>query len=186
MDNDARITCFCIELILYVSCLSVFRSRCSKASWVFDFFLTGSLSTAQVSKKHISSKVVVIVLLLCVILTTIAFLSSAMCYIYRRDKCSLQPPIFSSDKETSCNSVTNLISVTTSSAVETQVTIDPPIYPSTGKSSLTLIVRFLIKVCFLHIFLHFDFYLRLNYGTDFYVLLLQFSNVLAFVQILHS
>lgn len=143
MDNDAWITCFYIELFLYVSYLPVFRSRCSKASWVSVFFLIGSLSTAQVSKKHISSKVVVVVLLLCVILTTFAFLSSAMCYFYRRDKCHLQPPTLLFDKETSYNSATNLIGRTTSSTVETHVTIDSRIYPSTGKSSLTLIIRLL-------------------------------------------
>ncbi|KAF3958267.1 hypothetical protein CMV_016809 [Castanea mollissima] len=93
---------------------------------------SGSLSTAHVSKKHISSKVVVIVLLLCVILTTFAFLSSAMCYFYRRDKCSLQPPTLLFDKETSYSSATSLIGRTTSSAVETHVTIDSRIYPSAG------------------------------------------------------
>lgn len=95
---------------------------------------SGSVSMTQVSRKHISSKVVVIILLLCVILTTIAFLASAMCYIHRREKCPIQRPIFSSDKETtpSCNSATNLISLKTSSVLETKVTIDFPINHSTG------------------------------------------------------
>ncbi|XP_021896208.1 receptor-like serine/threonine-protein kinase NCRK [Carica papaya] len=71
----------------------------------------GSFSAAQVSRNHISTKVVVIILLLSVILTTLTFLASVMCYIYRRDrgKCTVQTPAFLSDKETSCNSATNLI-----------------------------------------------------------------------------
>ncbi|XP_059429501.1 receptor-like serine/threonine-protein kinase NCRK [Corylus avellana] len=93
---------------------------------------SGPLSTAQDSKKHISSKVVVIILLLCVLLTTFAFLASAMCYFYRRDKCPIQTPMFSSDIETSCNSATNLISLRTSSVLATKVTADFPINPSTG------------------------------------------------------
>lgn len=110
-----------------------------KASWVSDFFFTGSLSTAQDSKKHISSKFVVIVLLLCVIFTTFAFLTSAMCYFYRRDKCPSQTPMFSSDIETSCNSSTNLISLRTSSVLATKVTANFPINPSTGKSSFNFV-----------------------------------------------
>ncbi|KAG2673973.1 hypothetical protein I3760_13G114400 [Carya illinoinensis] len=95
---------------------------------------SGSLSTAQVSKKHISSKVVVIILLLCAILTTFAFLASAMCYVYRRDK-------FSPDKEKNCDSATNLISLRTSSALQSKFFIDIPTNPFTGcfqKTSLLL------------------------------------------------
>ncbi|KAG6629440.1 receptor-like serine/threonine-protein kinase NCRK isoform X1 [Carya illinoinensis] len=92
----------------------------------------GSLSMARVSKKHISSKVVVIILLLCVILTTFAFLASALCYIYRRDKRPIQAPMVSSDKETSCNSATNLLSLRTSSALESETTIDFSISTFTG------------------------------------------------------
>lgn len=117
------------------SYLWVFRSRSSKDSWVSDFFLTGSLSASQVSKKHISSKVVVIILLLCIIiLTTFAFLASAMCYIFRKDKFPVQASIFTSEKDTSCNSGTNLISLRTSSVLATKVTIDSTLNPSTGKS----------------------------------------------------
>ncbi|KAE8038826.1 hypothetical protein FH972_011298 [Carpinus fangiana] len=96
---------------------------------------------AQDSKKHISSKVVAIILLLCVILTTFAFLASALCYFYRRDKCPIQTPMFSSDIETSCNSATNLISLGTSSVLATKVTADFPINPSTGKSSFNFVLR---------------------------------------------
>lgn len=88
---------------------------------------SGSLNAAQSSKKRFSSKVVVIVLLLCVILTTFAFLASVACYFYRRGKCTVQSPIFSSDKETSCNSGTNLISHRSSSVLETKIYINSPI-----------------------------------------------------------
>ncbi|KAA8550377.1 hypothetical protein F0562_002061 [Nyssa sinensis] len=93
---------------------------------------SGSSSETQSSKKRISSKVVVIVLLLCIVLTTLAFIASAVCYVYRRDKCPIQPPLFSSDKETSCNSATNLISHRVTSAPESKVYIGSPINPITG------------------------------------------------------
>ena len=123
-------------------------------------FLTGPLSTAQDSKKHISSKVVAIILLLCVILTTFAFLASALCYFYRRDKCPIQTPMFSSDIETSCNSATNLISRGTSSVLATKVTADFPINPSTGKSSFNFVLRYLSQR-FVFTFLCVYFYQRL-------------------------
>ncbi|KAE8670485.1 Receptor-like serine/threonine-protein kinase NCRK [Hibiscus syriacus] len=82
----------------------------------------GSLPETPVRKNY-TNRVVVIVLLLCVILTTLAFLASLTCYLYRKDKCPKCPirlAVFSSDKETSCNSATNLISHMTSSASETK------------------------------------------------------------------
>nr|XP_048324812.1 receptor-like serine/threonine-protein kinase NCRK [Ziziphus jujuba var. spinosa] len=93
---------------------------------------SGTLGEAQSSKKHISSKVVVIILLLCVIVTTVAFLASVACYYHRRDKCPIQRPLFSSDRETSCNSATNLISHKTWSLPETKIIIDSPIKHITG------------------------------------------------------
>ncbi|CAB4282761.1 unnamed protein product [Prunus armeniaca] len=87
----------------------------------------GSLNAAKSSKNHIPSKVVVIILLVCVILTTLAFLASVACYFCRRNKCPIQPPLFSSDKETSCNSATNLISHKSSSVFETRINMDSPI-----------------------------------------------------------
>lgn len=97
------------------------------------WFLIGSVRKAQASRKHVSSKVVVIILLLCVILTTLAFLTSAICYVYQKEKCRLQSPLFSSDKETSCNSATNLISHRSSSFPESRVEIGSPIDRVTGK-----------------------------------------------------
>ncbi|KAG8387655.1 hypothetical protein BUALT_Bualt02G0043900 [Buddleja alternifolia] len=70
----------------------------------------GPLSELQPSKKRILSKVVLIVLLLCVVLTALAFVASALWYIYRKDKHSIQwSSTSSSDRLTSC-SATNLIS----------------------------------------------------------------------------
>ncbi|XP_031285096.1 receptor-like serine/threonine-protein kinase NCRK isoform X2 [Pistacia vera] len=95
---------------------------------------SGSLSVneAKASGKRISSKVVVIILLLCVIFTTLAFLTSAMCYIYRKDKCHIQTPKFSSDKETSCHSATNLINHRSSSFTDIRVDMGSPINLVTG------------------------------------------------------
>ena len=98
-------------------------------------FLTGSIPEVPASRKHYTNRVVVIILLLCVILTTLAFLASATWYFYRKDKCPkcpIQPPIFSSDKETSCNSATNLISHKTSLVPESKVNNSFPTKPIAG------------------------------------------------------
>ncbi|EOY34403.1 hypothetical protein QUC31_018463 [Theobroma cacao] len=95
----------------------------------------GSLPQAPASRNHYSNRVVVIILLLSVILTTLAFLASVTCYFCRKDKCAkcpIQPPIFSSDKETSCNSATNLISHKTSLVSETIVNVSFPTKPVAG------------------------------------------------------
>ncbi|XP_042511962.1 receptor-like serine/threonine-protein kinase NCRK [Macadamia integrifolia] len=84
------------------------------------------------SRKHISSKVVVYILLMCVVLTTVTFLASLACYVHRRGKCRLQPPVFSSDNYTSCNSATNLISHGSNSVPEFKVNVNPPLSPFTG------------------------------------------------------
>ncbi|WVZ00169.1 hypothetical protein V8G54_026238 [Vigna mungo] len=69
------------------------------------------------SKKQISSKIVVVILSVCVTCTTIAFLASVVCQVCRRERCSIQSPMISSDKETSYSSTTNLVSHKTSSPV---------------------------------------------------------------------
>lgn len=99
----------------------------------FSFLLTGSTSEAESSKKRVSSKVAVVILLLCVILTTLVFIASVIWYVSRRDKCSFVKPVFSSDKESSYNSTTNLISHTATSVPEFKVYIGSPANPITGK-----------------------------------------------------
>ncbi|KAJ6708345.1 RECEPTOR-LIKE SERINE/THREONINE-PROTEIN KINASE NCRK ISOFORM X1 [Salix viminalis] len=69
---------------------------------------SGSLTDAQATRKHISSTIVVVILL-CVILTTLAFLTSITWYLCRKDKFPIQSPTFLSDRETSCNSATKLV-----------------------------------------------------------------------------
>jgi len=71
----------------------------------------------QGSKKQISSKIVVVILSVCVTCTTVAFLASVICQVCRRERCSIQSPMISSDKETSYSSTTNLFSHKTSSPV---------------------------------------------------------------------
>ncbi|XP_048444881.1 receptor-like serine/threonine-protein kinase NCRK isoform X1 [Pyrus x bretschneideri] len=105
----------------------------------------GSLNAAQPSKNHFSSKVVVIILLACVILTTLAFISSVACYFCRRAKCSIQAPIFSPDKESSCNSASNLISYKSSSLFETKINMDSPISKGTGTA---ITILFHLTGCF--------------------------------------
>ncbi|XP_068653294.1 receptor-like serine/threonine-protein kinase NCRK [Aristolochia californica] len=93
---------------------------------------SGASSGPQSSSKHISSKVVVYVLLLCVVLTTVAFLASIGCYLYRKDRSSLQQPVFSSDKDTSWNSATKLISQRSGSVPEFHVKISSCFPPMSG------------------------------------------------------
>ncbi|XP_059291762.1 receptor-like serine/threonine-protein kinase NCRK [Lycium ferocissimum] len=70
----------------------------------------GTQLEMQSAKKKISSKVILVILLLCATVITLGFVAASMlCYAYRKDKYSIQRPLFSSDKETSCNSATNLI-----------------------------------------------------------------------------
>ncbi|KDP44029.1 hypothetical protein JCGZ_05496 [Jatropha curcas] len=100
---------------------------------------SGSLTQTQAKRNHLSGKIVIIILLLCVILTTLAFLGSVTWYVYRKDKCPIQPPVFSSDRETSFNSAANLISRKASSLSETKIIIDSPLNPISvcfGKGSL--------------------------------------------------
>ncbi|XP_059659480.1 receptor-like serine/threonine-protein kinase NCRK isoform X2 [Cornus florida] len=93
---------------------------------------SGPSNEAESSKKQISSKVVVIILLLCVVFTTLAFVALVLCYVYRRDKCTIQPPQFLSDKETSYNSATNLISHSANSMAKSRAYNGSPINPIIG------------------------------------------------------
>ncbi|KAJ0963758.1 hypothetical protein J5N97_028880 [Dioscorea zingiberensis] len=68
------------------------------------------LEPATASKKFFSNKVIVAVLLVCVLLTTTAVFASAAWYFYRKDKHTVRPATSLSDKETSWNSMANLIS----------------------------------------------------------------------------
>ncbi|EXB38677.1 Receptor-like serine/threonine-protein kinase NCRK [Morus notabilis] len=105
----------------------------------------GSLGDTESSKTHISSKVVVVVLLICVILTTLAFLSSVACYFYRKDKSAIQPPVLSSDRETSFNSAANLISHRTYSLSEPKTVINSPIKQIKGVGGSSYVYRGKLK-----------------------------------------
>lgn len=100
--------------------------------FTYACFLTGSLTDAQATRKHISSTIVVVILL-CVILTILAFLTSITWYLCRKDKFPIQSPSFLSDRETSCNSATNLISHRASSVSEAKICVDSPTNPLSGR-----------------------------------------------------
>lgn len=93
---------------------------------------SGSLSEAESSKKQFSSKAVLIILLLCMVVTTLAIFASVMFYVYRKHNFPKQPPLSSSDKDTSYNSTTNLISYKTASVPESKIYIHSPTNPITG------------------------------------------------------
>ncbi|KAI3748235.1 hypothetical protein L6452_11189 [Arctium lappa] len=93
---------------------------------------SGSLSEPESSKNQFSSKAVLIILLLCMVVTTFAIFGSVMCYVYRKHNCPKQLPLSSSDKDTSYNSTTNLISYRTASVPESKIYIHSPTNPITG------------------------------------------------------
>lgn len=99
---------------------------------LFLCFSAGPLRESKSSMKRYSSKVVVATLLLCVIVTTLAVIASVVCYVYRRDKFTVQTPLFSSDKELSYNSATNLISHRATSVPESKAYISSPANSITG------------------------------------------------------
>ncbi|KAF8395240.1 hypothetical protein HHK36_019182 [Tetracentron sinense] len=131
-DNDHGKQSFLAKEVLKLQ-TEIFYLHCSQLGWHLIASHTRSPGEPQASRKRISNKVVVIILLLCVVLTTLAFLSSLGCYIYQRDKYPVQPPVLSSDKDTSCNSTTNLISHKSTSVPEFKVNIDSPVNSITGK-----------------------------------------------------
>ncbi|KAK9168783.1 hypothetical protein Syun_000923 [Stephania yunnanensis] len=93
---------------------------------------SGFFGEAKGSRNHISNKFVVYILLACVALTTLALIASLGCYVYRRDKCPAQRPVFSLDKDTSCSSASNLISHKSSSVPELIINISSPVNPIKG------------------------------------------------------
>ncbi|WOG87593.1 hypothetical protein DCAR_0206823 [Daucus carota subsp. sativus] len=92
---------------------------------------SGSAKDTEFPKRRVSSKVVVIILLLCVALTTLAIIGSVMWYFYRKEKCS-ERSVFSSDKDSTYNSTTNLISHRAYSMPEFKVYISSPVNPVVG------------------------------------------------------
>ncbi|XP_047317343.1 receptor-like serine/threonine-protein kinase NCRK [Impatiens glandulifera] len=76
-------------------------------------------------KKLMSGKTVVIIFLSSALLTVVVFTASVLCCVYRKAMFHVSLPPFGSDKETSCNSSTNLISHGASSLPEFKVHIGP-------------------------------------------------------------
>ncbi|GAB4859238.1 hypothetical protein Ancab_010698 [Ancistrocladus abbreviatus] len=92
---------------------------------------SGPLTGTGAPRRSTSSKIIVFILLECVALTTLAFVALVICYVYRRGKS--QAPILSSDKGSSCNSATSLISHRAASMPGSSVNISFPANLVTGK-----------------------------------------------------
>lgn len=73
------------------------------------FLLIGTQLETESAKKMISSKVILVILLLLATIITLGFVALMLLYAYRKDKYSFQRSLFSSDKDASCDSATNLI-----------------------------------------------------------------------------
>ncbi|KAI4383794.1 hypothetical protein MLD38_009593 [Melastoma candidum] len=94
---------------------------------------SGSLSEMQLpTSRRYSTKIFVSVLLSCVVLTTVAFVASLTCYIWRKEKCRIRASVFSSDRETCCNSNCNLVYHNSSSFPETKKTVSTRIKAFSG------------------------------------------------------
>jgi len=117
------------------NCCLVPGSSYSETEYMIFMYSSGTDSNLGGSKKRVSIKIVVVILLICVICTTMAFLVSLLCHVYRRDRCTIQSPIFSTYKETSSGSTTNLVSHRSgaSSVTETKFAINSPICHITGE-----------------------------------------------------
>lgn len=127
-SNGTKWTCFCSSEEAPAALGNIHSASCFTACNC----TSGSQDTSSTPRKRISSKAVVYILLLCVAFTTIAFLASFACCIYRKDKCHVQPPIFSTDKDTSWNSAANLISHKSVSMTDFQVKMKSHFNPITG------------------------------------------------------
>lgn len=124
---------YCI-FVCVVSQLSGQQIISFLADGVFNCFLIGTPVGTQHPKKWISSKAVFVILLLCSAVATLAFIALMLCYVYQRDKYSIQRHLFSPDKETSFSSATNLISQGASSETESKVSAATPINFVSGKN----------------------------------------------------
>ncbi|KAF8039846.1 hypothetical protein BT93_B2152 [Corymbia citriodora subsp. variegata] len=120
--SESMWTCRCIDIFPKIASVSN-DTNCFTACNC----TAGSPNEASVSERHNSSRAVIIVLLICILFTTIAFLGSIIFYIFRKEKCPIQSSVFSSDKETSYNSGTNLIQHKISSTREAKFNISSPI-----------------------------------------------------------
>ncbi|KAG9445630.1 hypothetical protein H6P81_011758 [Aristolochia fimbriata] len=127
-SNGKRWACLCGEESVPTASSSMKNPGCFTACNC----TTGASGELKSSSKHMTSKVVVYVLLLCVVLTTVAFLGSIGCYLYRKDRSPLQQPVFSSDKDTSWNSATKLISQRSGPVPEFHVKISSCFPPMAG------------------------------------------------------
>ncbi|XP_010264650.1 PREDICTED: receptor-like serine/threonine-protein kinase NCRK isoform X2 [Nelumbo nucifera] len=140
-SSEERWTCICAAEGFSAAAAGIHDSTCFTACNCTSGFPVD----AKASRKHMSSKFIMYILLFCVVPMTVAFLALLGCYMYCRDKCPVQPPIFLSDRDTSCNSATNLISHMSSSIPESKVQINSPLHPITGLGGSSCVYRGQLK-----------------------------------------
>lgn len=91
----------------------------------------GSIETT-VAWKHITRRIVMIILLVYVVIISVALFVSIGCHFYRKEELFLHRRIYSSARDTSCNSSANLISYRSDSFMRTQHKTDTLLSPFTG------------------------------------------------------
>lgn len=91
----------------------------------------GSIETS-VAWKRITRRIVMIILLVFVVIISIALFVSIGCHFYRKEKLFLHRRIYSSARDTSFNSSSNLISYRSDSFLRSQHKTDTLFSPFTG------------------------------------------------------
>ncbi|XP_017245919.1 receptor-like serine/threonine-protein kinase NCRK isoform X2 [Daucus carota subsp. sativus] len=93
---------------------------------------SGSTGGAVPTEKRESSKFLVLILLFSVVVTALVFVGLFVCYVYHRDKYPFSQHLSLSDKGTSYNSASHLISHNATSLPEFKVYISSPATRNTG------------------------------------------------------
>ncbi|ERN08386.1 hypothetical protein AMTRI_Chr07g23750 [Amborella trichopoda] len=125
--------------IITWSCICAYEGIIRSQSYIHDSSCfsscnctSGKMNTSKDSKHHISSKVFIATLVLCAVVTTIVLLASLIFYIRHKDKYSIQSPIFSTGKDGSSNSFTNLLSHRSTGTSEVQLHYNSCFDPISG------------------------------------------------------
>lgn len=105
--------------------------------YVTSCFSTGSTGGAVPKEKRESSKFIVLILLFSVVVTALVFVGLFVCYVYQREKYPFSQRLSLSDKGTSYNSASHLISHNATSLPEFKVYISSPATRNTGTNGIS-------------------------------------------------
>ncbi|XP_018439988.2 receptor-like serine/threonine-protein kinase NCRK isoform X3 [Raphanus sativus] len=102
-DRDQQWVCLCPANGFPIISVTGSNSSC---------FTSCNCSSGPIKKQSLSRKLLLVTLIFCVVVTSVAFLASMFCYVYRRTRTNVSgqtPSSVSSDRESSWHSSANLI-----------------------------------------------------------------------------